>query len=76
MFKEMWKIIDDVIDVRPRMKETILKCAARRHKQKIGNNQLIDKEEYETDKSENETSVLGFISTTTVNGGRPKGSTL
>ena len=53
-----------------------LKCAVRRHTHKISNNQLFDKEEAETDKSEHQTSVLGIISTTTVNGGRPKVSTL
>ena len=53
-----------------------LKCAAIIHKQKISNNKLIYKEEAETDKSEHQTSVLGIISTTTVNGGKPKGSTL
>ena len=46
------KIIDDVVAVSPRMKDNSLKCAARRHKQKISNNQLIDKEEAETDQSE------------------------
>ena len=40
------------------------------------NNQLLDKEGYETDKSEHQTSVLDIISTTTVNGGRPKVPTL
>ena len=58
------------------MTEDSLKCAAIRHKHKISNNKLLDKEEAETDKSEHQTSVLGLISTTTVNGGRPKGSTL
>ena len=51
-------------------------CAARRHKKKISNNQLLDKEEAETDKSEHQTSVLVLISTTTVNSGRPKVSTI
>ena len=46
------KIIDDAIAVSPWMTENSLKCAARRHKQKISNNQLLDKEEAETDKSE------------------------
>ena len=58
------------------MTDDSLKCAARRYTQKISNNQLFDKEESETDKSEHQTSVLGIISTTTVNGGRPKGLTL
>ena len=58
------------------MVEYSLKFAARRHNQKISNNQLLDKEEAATDKSEHQTSVLGLISTTTVNGGRPKGSKL
>ena len=70
------KIINDAIAVSPRMIEYSLKCALRRHKQKISNNQLLDKEEAETDKSDHQKSVLGLISTTTVNGGRPKGSTL
>ena len=39
------KIINDAIAVSPWMTENILKCAARRHKQKISNNKLIDKEE-------------------------------
>ena len=46
------KIIDDDISVSPWMTENSLKCAARRLKQKISNNQLIDKEEAEKDKSE------------------------
>ena len=54
MFTEMWKIIDDAISVSPWITENIIKCAARRHKQKISNNQLIDKEEAETDKSEHQ----------------------
>ena len=56
--------------------ENSLKCATRKHTQNISNNQLLDKEESETDKSNNQRSVLGLISTTTVNFGRPKGSTL
>ena len=55
------------------MTEDNLKYAARRHNQKISNNQLLDKGESETDKIEHQTSVLGIISTTSVNGGRPKG---
>ena len=55
------KIIDDNIDVIPWMTENSLKCEARRHKQKISNNQLLDKEETETNKSEHQTSVLGII---------------
>ena len=70
------KIIDDAIAVSPLITENSLKCAARRHKQKISNNQLIDKEEAETEKSEHQPSVLGLICNTSVNGGRPKGSTL
>ena len=58
------------------MTDGSLKCATIRHNQNISNNQLIDKEEYEADKSENQTSVLSLISSTTVNGGRPEGSTL
>ena len=72
----MWKIIDDAIAVSPWMTEDRLKCAARRHNQKISNNQLLDKEEAETDKSEHQTSVLVLIYTTTVNGGIPKVYTL
>ena len=37
------KIIDDAISVSPWMTEDSLKCAARIHKQKISNNQLLDK---------------------------------
>ena len=44
------KIINDGITVSPWMTENILKCASRRHKHKISNNQLTDKEEAETDK--------------------------
>ena len=55
------KIIDDSIAVIPQMTEKILKCSARRHKQKISNNQLLDKEESETDKSQHQTSVLCLI---------------
>ena len=58
------------------MIEGIIKCAERIHKQNISNNQLLDKEEAETDKSDHQTSVLGLIYTTTINGGIPKGSTL
>ena len=57
------------------MTENILKCEARRLKQKISNNQLIDKEEAKTDKSEHQPSAIGLICTTAVNGGRPKVST-
>ena len=64
------------IAVSPWMTQDSLKCAARIHKQKISNNQPLDKEEYETDKIENQASVLGHISTTNVNGGKPKGLTL
>ena len=70
------KIIDDAIFVSPLMIENSLDCAARRHKQKISNNQLIDKEESGTDKSEHQPSVLGLICTTDVNGGIPKRFTL
>ena len=58
------------------MTQDILKCEAIRYKQKVSNNQLFDKEEAETDKIEHRTSVLGLISTTNVNSGRPKGLTL
>ena len=68
----MKKIIDDAIAISPLAIEENLKCAARRHKQNIINNQLLDKEEAETDKSGHQTSVLGLISTTTFNGGIPK----
>ena len=72
----MWKIINDAIAVSQRITEDSLKCELRRHKQKISNNQLFDKEEIETDKSEHQPSVLGLIFNTDVNGGRPKVSTL
>ena len=73
---EMWKKINYAIAVSPWMTQDSLKCAARRHKHKISNNQLLDKEEAETDKIEHQSSVLGIISTTTVNGGRPEIPTL
>ena len=76
VYVNMKKIIDYAIDVSPWMTENSLKCAARRHKQKISNNQLIYKEEAESDKSEHQPSVLSIICNTDVNGGRPKGSTL
>ena len=69
-------IISGGITVSPWMTEDRLKCAARRHKHKISNNQLLDKEEAETDKSKHRTSVLGLISNTPINGGRQKVSTL
>ena len=75
VYGNLKKIIDDATAVRPWMKEDRLKCALIRHNQKISNNQLLDKEEAETDKSEHQTSVLGLIFTITVSGGRPKGST-
>ena len=58
------------------MTENIIKCAARRHKQKIINNEIIDKDESGIDKIEHEPLVLGLIWTTVANDGRPKGSTL
>ena len=70
------KTIDDIIAVTPWTTEDSLKCAARRHKQKISNNQIHDKEEAEANKSEHQTSLLSLISPTTANGGIPKGSTL
>ena len=70
------KIINGNIAVSPWMTEDSLKCAARRYKQKISNNQILNKEESERDKSEHQTSVLGLILNTTINGGIPKGSTL
>ena len=76
MFTKIWKIIDDAISVSPWLTGDSLNCAAIRHKKKISNNQLIDKEESETDKSEHQTSVLGIISTITLNCGVPKQSTL
>ena len=39
------KIIDDAITDSPWMTEDNLKCAEIRHKQKISNNKIIDKEE-------------------------------
>ena len=76
VYGNMKKIIDYAIAVSPWMKENRLQCEARRHKKKISNNKILDKEEAETDKSEHQTSVLGIISTTTVNGGKPKLLTL
>ena len=76
VYGNMKKIIDYAIAVSPWMKENILQCEARRHKNKISNNKILDKEEAETDKSEHQTSVLGIISTITVNGGKPKSLTL
>ena len=58
------------------MTDNSLNRAARRHKHNINNNQLLDKEEAETDKSEHSSSVLGIISATIVNGEIPKGLTL
>ena len=69
-------IINDAIVVSPWITEYRLKCEARIHKQKISNNQILDKEEYEADKSKHQTTVLSLISSTTINGGRPKGSAL
>ena len=70
------KIINDAISVIPCMTEESLKCAERIHNQNISNNQILDKEEAGAYKSEHQTSLLSLISSTTVNGGRPKGSTL
>ena len=70
------EIINDDIGVTPWMTEDILKCAATRHKQKTSNNKLPDKEESEADKSEHQISGLSLISSTTVNVGIKKGSTL
>ena len=70
------KIIDDAIAVSPWMTENSLKCAARRHKQKISNNKILDKEEYEAEKIEHQTSVLGLISITNINDRITKESTL
>ena len=66
------KIIYDTIAVSLWMTQNILKCVSIRHKQKISNNQLLDKEESETDKSEHQPSVLGLIFTNIVNGGIKK----
>ena len=52
-----------------------LKDVVRRHKQMITDNEKLDKEYVEEDKIDHQTSVLGIISSTTVNGGRQKGST-
>ena len=68
VYRYVKKIIDDAISVRPRMIENSLKCAERRQKYKISNNQILDKEEAEIDKSDHQPSVLGLISTTNVNG--------
>ena len=53
-----------------------LHCAARRHKNKISKNQLLDKYESETYKIEHQTPVLSLFPSTTANGGIPKGSKL
>ena len=45
VYIELKKIINDAIAVSPWMTEDSLNCAARRHKQKIIKNQLLDKEE-------------------------------
>ena len=58
------------------MKKDSLKCAARRHNHQISKNQLLYKEETEAFKIEYQTSVLSIIYSTTINGGRPKDSTL
>ena len=70
------EIIHDTISVSLWMTGDSLKCAATRHNNKISNNKPIYKEEAEIDKSEHQTSVLGLIYSTKINGGRPKGSTL
>ena len=57
------------------MTEYSLKCATRRHKQKISNNKILDKEESKEDNSEHQTSLLILISSTNTNYGIPKGST-
>ena len=58
-------IVNDAISVIPWMIQDSLKCAAIKHKQSISNNQLIDKEEAEADKSEMEFllvhSILGYL---------------
>ena len=51
VYGDVKKIIDDAIAVSLWMTEDSLKCAARRHKQKIISNQILDKEESDTDKS-------------------------
>ena len=45
VYEKVNKIIDNASAVRPWIKEDSLKCAARRHKNKISNNKLIGKEE-------------------------------
>ena len=71
------KTIDNAIAVSPWMTEDSLKCAARRHTHRryVTINYLI-KKKLEQIKLKHQTSVLGLISTTIVNGGRPKGLTL
>ena len=64
------EIIDDGIDISSWMTENSLNCSVRRLKQKISNNQIIHKEESETDKSLHQPSVLGLICTSDFNGGR------
>ena len=70
------KKIHDAIFIRPWTTEDIIRRAPRRKKLKISNNKLLDKEEAEADKNEHQISVLSLISSTTINGGRPKGPTL
>ena len=72
----MKKTTNDDIAVRPWKTKDSLKCVARRKKQKISNNKLLDEEESKIDKSEHQTSVLGLISNTTINECRPKKTTL
>ena len=70
------EIIDDFIAVSPWTKEESQNCAARRHKNKRSNNQLLDQEEAEADNSKHQTTLLSFISSTTVNDRRSKLPTL
>ena len=44
VYRKVEKNINDAISVRPWMIEESLKCAARRHKQNISGNQVLDKE--------------------------------
>ena len=50
----MFTEIDYAISNGPWMTDNILKCAVIRHNQKIINNQTLDKEESEVDKSEHQ----------------------
>ena len=72
VYRNVKNIIDDAISGTSWMTQNILNCTSRRHKHDKINNHLLDKEESEADKSEHQTSVLGIIFTTIINGCRSK----